>query len=123
MLDVPETDVFADLDMVQTIIRNLVNNSIKFSHRGGTITVSCANLSTSEIDILVTDNGVGMPDNVVKNLLSGATVKSTFGTSHELGTGLGLRICKNLIAAHDSSLVIQSEPGKGSNFSFKLPRA
>ena len=116
----PARKVLADRDMVQTIIRNLVNNAIKFVGRGGEIAISCEDRDDGKLEIKVMDNGVGMSETVINEILSGIRTGTTAGTSNETGTGLGLLICSKFLTEHDSSLEIDSKPGEGSTFSFAL---
>lgn len=122
-LQLPAWKVLADRDMVQTVIRNLVNNSIKFVDRGGEIAVSCSGRPDGKLEIKVADNGTGMSESAVKNILSGTQTETKVGTSNETGTGLGLLICNRFLSEHNSELKIESEPGKGSAFSFALDTA
>jgi two-component system, sensor histidine kinase and response regulator len=121
LLDLPDINILADTDMLQTILRNLINNGIKFTNPGGTISISCGAQTTTSVDVLVTDDGVGMSAEIVDKLEAGSSLESTTGTSNEPGTGLGLKICHKMIRAHDSALFVESEVGKGSTFRFSLP--
>jgi signal transduction histidine kinase len=122
-LNLPALTVFADLNMTQTVLRNLINNGIKFTARGGTVTIGCQETTDGQIKVHISDDGVGMPGDVIRKLLDGVVSHSTPGTSNEIGTGLGLRICHKFISLHDSKLTIESTPGKGSTFSFHLDKA
>ena len=122
-LDLPSTRIRADINMLRTILRNIINNAIKYVHSGGSISVNSVEHSDGRLEISVSDDGVGMSDEVIAKIQNGLIVKSTRGTSHETGSGLGLRICNRFIAAHDSELRIESKLGKGSTFRFTLPKA
>lgn len=112
--------VTADLQMVKTIFRNLINNAIKYSYLGGEITVSAEEKGTFvEIDII--DNGVGISQSAQKKLFQQSDLQSTRGTKNENGTGLGLLICKEFVEIHAGIIWIESEPGKGSKIKFTLP--
>jgi PAS domain S-box-containing protein len=112
--------VFGDIDMLNTVLRNLVSNAIKFTNRGGAINISAVQTET-DTKISVKDNGVGIsPDNLL-SLFDISKVLSTSGTEAESGTGLGLLLCKEFVEKHGGKIWIDSEPGKGSTFSFKLP--
>ena len=116
-------NVSADLDMIRTVLRNLINNGIKFVDPGGTIATGCHDLGNGMVEIFVSDTGVGMSEDDISRLLDGAHNQTTPGTENETGTGLGLRICHSFLASHNSSLKISSEIGKGSTFSFLLNKA
>lgn len=112
--------VFADSNMVQTIFRNLLSNAIKFSNRGQTIKLKITNNEKFRT-IYVIDHGVGIePENVDKLFKVGEKLKSD-GTEAEKGTGLGLLLCKEFIEMNSGNIQVESEPGKGSTFSFTLP--
>jgi PAS domain S-box-containing protein len=113
-------DVFADIDMLNTTLRNLVSNAIKFTNRDGAINISALQ-SGGAVTISVSDNGVGIcPDNLSK-LFDISKVLSTSGTEEESGTGLGLLLCKEFVEKHGGQIMVESESGKGSTFSFTLP--
>ncbi len=114
-----EIPVKADKEMIATILRNLISNSIKFTNPGGRIVVS-TNKYQNGMMITVSDNGVGIPKESVANLLKIESKASTNGTNNEKGTGLGLIICKEFVEKHGGKLTVESEPGKGSTFSFTI---
>jgi signal transduction histidine kinase len=112
--------LFADMEMIKTILRNLVSNAIKFSNDGGKISIS-AESAESKVIIKVSDNGIGIdPDNSVK-LFDMAQIYTTPGTFNETGTGIGLLLCKEFVERHGGTIWLQSEVGKGSDFLFTLP--
>ena len=112
--------VFADIDMLKTVLRNLVSNAIKFTNTGGTIKINAEENSES-VTISVSDNGVGIaPDDLTK-LFDISQVLSTKGTAKETGTGLGLLLCKEFVEKHGGKIWVKSEEGKGSKFKFTLP--
>jgi signal transduction histidine kinase len=112
--------ITADRNMLSTIIRNLVSNAIKFTFRGGKITLSSKNINQS-IEFSVSDTGVGIePDNLSK-IFSIDKNKSSRGTADEAGTGLGLILCKEMVEKHGGKIWVESEVGKGSTFSFTIP--
>ena len=114
------TDVFADADMLKTVLRNLVSNAIKFTNRNGTININKEE-NSEYVTISVSDNGIGItPDNLSK-LFDISQVLTTKGTAEETGTGLGLFICKEFIEKHGGKIWVESEVGKGSDFRFTLP--
>lgn len=111
--------VYADRDMLDIVLRNLVTNAIKFSHRGGNITISNS-YSGDNLVVCVEDQGVGIePENLKK--IFGNQIISTPGTNNEKGTGLGLVLCKDFITMNNGSIWVESEPGSGSRFFFTLP--
>ena len=113
---------YADRDMTEFIIRNLLSNAIKFSYRNSTIEIK-ASAHHTDIVIEIIDNGVGLSEAKIKTLLKKNTAITQRGTEKEKGTGLGLLICKDFIAKNGGLLHIDSEPGKGSVFSFNIPEA
>ncbi len=120
-LKLPEdTVVYADKNMIRTILRNLISNAIKFTHTNGRIVISVIK-NKQEYLISVSDNGVGIPKKSLDNLFSIDQNKSTRGTQDESGTGLGLILCKELIKKHNGRIWVESEPGRGSIFYFSLP--
>jgi PAS domain S-box-containing protein len=112
--------VFADIDMIKTILRNLVSNALKFTNNGGTINVSSEE-NSENVTISISDNGVGIkPENITK-LFNISEVITTKGTAEETGTGLGLLLCKEFVEKHGGKIWVESEVGKGSEFKFTLP--
>jgi PAS domain S-box-containing protein len=112
--------LYADIEMVKTIVRNLISNAIKFSHSGGTINIFAEQFD-SETRITVLDNGVGISSEVQKTLFSSFEMHSTKGTANESGTGLGLTICKDFVEKHGGRIWVESEEGNGSSFTFSIP--
>jgi len=110
----------ADLQMVKTILRNIINNAIKYSFIGGEIMVSAAE-SGQFVEITVQDNGIGMKNKAQKELFNKDEVHTTRGTNNEYGTGLGLILCKEFIEKHGGTVRIESEPGNGTKIKFTLP--
>jgi signal transduction histidine kinase len=114
-----DTFVFADENQVRLILRNLLNNAIKFTRKNGTINVS-AKQNESFIEISVNDTGIGMSEVQVEKLFS-IGINSTYGTSGEKGTGLGLMLCKEMAEENKGKIWVESELGKGSTFTVSLP--
>ncbi len=112
--------VFADPDMLKTVILNLVSNAIKFTNRGGEININ-PEQTDSGLIISVSDNGVGIPTENLAILFDISEVLSTKGTAGETGTGLGLLLCKEFVEKHGGIIWVDSEVGKGSTFKFTLP--
>lgn len=116
----PGVVVHADKDMVNLVLRNLLSNAIKFTPNQGYIEIG-VNEVTSFVEIYVQDTGVGMSREVIKKI-SECNFYTTKGTDHESGTGLGLMLCREFLQKNGGQMRIESEPGKGSIFSFTLPR-
>ncbi|MCU0391815.1 MAG: ATP-binding protein, partial [Thermoflexibacter sp.] len=114
----PDMLVYANIDYLRFILRNLINNAIKFSEIGGTITIT-ASQRVGDIVIAVKDTGVGIGKERQENLFKGNQV--TEGTAGEKGTGLGLVLCKEFVEKNGGKIWVESEIGKGSTFYFTLP--
>jgi len=117
-----QTNVFADADMLKTILRNLVSNAIKFTTRGGFVTVT-AKQSKNEgfIDIIVQDTGIGIEPDAIKNMFTIDKSLRRNGTEGEPSTGLGLIICKEYTMKHGGAINVESTHGKGSKFIVSIP--
>jgi PAS domain S-box-containing protein len=117
-----DLEIYADKNMLNTILRNLISNSIKFTPSGGTIEIDAINKKDkSNIEINVKDSGIGIPLAKLEKLFKNDDTFTTIGTSGEKGTGLGLMICKEFVEIHNGKIWIESEEGKGSTFYFTLP--
>jgi len=116
----PGISVNADKNMLKTILRNLVSNAIKFTHTGGKVEVS-AESKEKEIQVSVSDTGVGIKQENIKELFRIDSEFSTQGTNNEKGTGLGLILCKEFVEKHGGKIGVESKEGKGSTFNFSLP--
>jgi PAS domain S-box-containing protein len=114
------TVVTADKEMLETVIRNLVSNAVKFSPRGGTVTIS-EKQSDDRIEVRVSDSGSGVDENQINQLFEIGSIFSTPGTANETGHGLGLQICNEFVRKNGGDLKVLSSPGKGSTFYFTLP--
>jgi two-component system, sensor histidine kinase and response regulator len=112
--------VYADKDMLNLVLRNIISNAIKFTPEEGRVTIEAADLDT-DIEISVSDTGVGMHRDVLDKI-SGNQFYTSKGTANESGTGLGLMLCKEFLKKIGSRMYIESEYGKGSTFSFVLPK-
>lgn len=117
----PSLMFVADSMMIESVMRNLVSNAIKYTPSGGTVIVS-AHRDNNEIIISVRDNGLGMDVLEIKNLYGPDFKKSTVGTNNESGSGLGLAICNEFIVRHGGRLEIESSIGNGSTFKVILPQ-
>jgi PAS domain S-box-containing protein len=115
-----EIIIYADKNMLQTVLRNLLSNSIKFTDKGGQIDLYAVQ-NQSNITITVSDNGVGIVPETLTKLFDISEKISSVGTSNEKGTGFGLSICKEFVKKHGGKIWVESEVGKGSNFIFTIP--
>ena len=115
-----DIEVFADVNMLKTILRNLISNAIKFTNSNGKIVIDAVK-NQNNIEITVSDNGLGMNEETMSKLFSIDRNLPKPGTADEKGSGLGLILCKEFVEKHGGSIWIESEPGKGSDFKFSLP--
>ncbi len=113
-------EVFADKQMIGTVLRNLISNAIKFTRPGGEISL-LAKPGPDHMMVTVSDTGVGISEERLKKLFRIEYNESTYGTANEKGTGLGLILCKEFMEKHDGRIWAESEAGKGSAFCFSLP--
>ncbi len=120
--DVPkDITVYADYNMVNTVLRNLISNAVKYSNEGGDVSIS-SNKTESEVIVTVRDTGIGMTESEIESLFQIGTI-SKQGTSKEQGTGLGLILCKEFVNLNGGKISVESKQGKGSGFIFTLPKA
>lgn len=108
----------ADKDMLQLMVRNLVNNAVKFTLPGGKIRV-CCKIEEQQCKVMVTDNGIGIPAKYHDHIFS-TKIASTYGTNQEKGTGLGLALCKEFAELQNGTVGFNSSEGTGTTFYFKL---
>ncbi len=113
--------VFSDLNILNTILRNLISNAIKFTNYGGNVWIGCRTIDDNYVELYVKDDGVGMDEATLDNLFKIDSYNSTLGTANEVGTGLGLVLCKEFAEINHSSIRVESELEKGSTFFIKLP--
>ena len=113
--------VLADSDMVQTIIRNILSNAIKFSHRGGMISIETEVENTNFARIKIIDNGVGIEKSKLSKIFDISVKHHTNGTENEKSTGLGLILVRDFVEKNKGTLTIESEKDKGTTVSFTLP--
>ncbi len=118
--DVPPMAVRADSHMLDTVLRNLLGNAVKFSEEAGRVSVSARD-EGAWIELKVADSGVGMAPDELKNLFQSEFTHSTEGTRGESGTGLGLLLCKDFVERHGGTIAAESSPGRGSTFRVRLP--
>lgn len=108
-----------DSGVLSLIIRNLLNNAIKFTKKGGEIKISCTELN-GLLKLSIADNGIGMSQNKLESLFT-STSKNTLGTNKEKGFGLGLMLCYDFAKKLNAELVVESELGLGSTFTLVFP--
>ena len=118
-----ELEVYADKSMLGAIIRNLASNAIKFTHQNGKVSFVAESQPDDSVTISVSDTGIGMNKEMIRNLFRLDSKTNRKGTDREPTTGLGLIICREFIEKHGGKLWIESEEGKGSKFIFSLPSA
>lgn len=116
-----DLEVYGDLNMIETVIRNLITNAVKFTEEGGEILVKGEELRKS-VRITVEDNGIGMSEEDIEKLFRNDIKFSNPGTNKEKGSGLGLMLCKEFIEKHKGTINVHSELGKGSSFIINLPK-
>jgi signal transduction histidine kinase len=118
----PELYVLADVNVLKLVLRNLVSNAIKFSNEGGRILVN-ARVSENATHLTVSDNGIGMEPSVLRNLFNVDKRGSRLGTRQEIGTGLGLSLCKKFLNAMGSEIEVESSSKTGTRFTIDLETA
>jgi len=115
-------DILADPDKLEQVLINLLDNAIKFTPAGGTVTVNALDLG-EKIRIEVTDTGTGIPPKDIPRIFE-RFYRVDAARSREMGgTGLGLSIVKHIVQAHGESVAVESTVGKGSTFSFTMKKA
>lgn len=112
--------VFADKNMLDTVLRNLISNALKFTHEGGRIKV-LAKKNTKTTVISIVDNGVGIDAKDVGKIFNKLQLFTSIGTNEEKGSGFGLKLCQEFVEKHDGKIWVESEVGIGSTFHFLLP--
>ena len=116
------TTAYADPSMVDTVIRNLLSNALKFTAPGGNVAVSTAEHAEHFLAVSVMDTGMGIAEEMLPKLFRIDTHYKNVGTAGEQGTGLGLILCKELVETNGGNLWVESEVGKGTTFTFTLPK-
>ena len=114
-----ELMILADLDMLKLVIRNLLNNAIKFTKPGGRISVSSERTETHGV-LIITDDGIGIDESKAAHLFTMNSV-STYGTNNEKGVGLGLLLCKEFTEMQGGQISLKSNPGEGTSFYLHFP--
>ncbi|MBC8769275.1 HAMP domain-containing histidine kinase [Arenibacter sp. BSSL-BM3] len=113
-------ELFTDKNILETILRNLISNAIKFTNPGGHIEV-VATTDQHQVKISISDNGIGMNEETIRKIFDLSSNITLPGTANEKGSGLGLVLCKEFVEKLNGHLWVESEEGKGSNFKFTLP--
>jgi signal transduction histidine kinase len=114
--EVSDTElVFAEVNQIELIIRNLIHNALKFTSEGGSIRISAHHINIF-VEVRVTDTGMGMSTEQVSHLFQQTETHTTRGTQGERGTGLGLLLCKEMVNNNGGKISVTSEVGKGSTF-------
>ena len=120
-VDIPiELELQADPNMLDTVLRNLLTNALKFTYPGGKVNIS-ASLTDDEVTVAIQDSGTGIPEEDLDKLFRIDVKYVKNGTYEEKGTGLGLILCKELIGQHSGRIWVESKFGEGSTFYFSIP--
>ncbi|GGF05831.1 hypothetical protein GCM10011518_13830 [Flavobacterium limi] len=113
-------EVEADKNMIDTVVRNLLNNAIKFTDKNGKVEIRLLK-TDRKVEISITDNGIGIPDDIKDKLFQINRKVIQKGTENETGSGLGLLLCSEFIHLHRGKIWAESNGGNGSTFKFTLP--
>jgi len=120
--DLQETNAYVDKNSTSTILRNLVNNAIKFTNEGGEVNVTTeSDIPNNTCIIRISDTGVGIPEDKLDQLFNLKENVSSKGTSGEMGLGLGLILVKEFVQLNNGSISVESKSGSGTTFTIKLP--
>ena len=114
--------VYADKNMIETVLRNLLSNAIKFSNENSEIKISVADAGAKYV-VSVMDNGVGIPKEKLDNIFGMDATKSTIGTHGEKGNGLGLAVCEQMVKKNGGTISVESKVGKYTKFNFTIKKA
>jgi signal transduction histidine kinase len=114
--------VYADLNMINTVLSNLISNAAKFTHVGGKVEIGCSNYDEEMYVVWVKDDGVGILTEDAEKLFKIGVHHTTQGTGDELGSGLGLILCKEFIDKNNGKIWVESEYGKGTTLFFTVPK-
>jgi len=115
-----EMHAYGDREMISTVLRNLINNAIKYSHKGGVVKVSITE-KDDRVEVMVSDQGVGMSKENMEKIFRIDTKFKSPGTMGEKGTGLGLILCKDFVEINKGTIWCESQEGSGSTFHFTIP--
>jgi two-component system sensor histidine kinase/response regulator len=114
-------DASFDLNLISTLVRNLITNAIKFTHKNGQITIDAQENESHHI-VSITDTGIGISPERMELIFDKASYETSFGTQSEKGSGLGIKLCQEFIEMHQGKIWVESELGKGSTFYFSIPK-
>lgn len=114
--------VNADKNMLNTVLRNLISNAVKFTNNDGKIIISTKKKHKNTI-ISIIDNGIGINSKDIDKIFDKSLLFTSIGTNEEKGTGFGLKLCHDFIEKHGGKIWVESEEGKGTTFNFSLPDA
>ncbi len=117
----PQLSAFVDWDTMNTVLRNIASNAVKFTNPNGKVLISASKMDHSVV-IEISDNGIGMDQNQLTNLFKLDKTSSTKGTKNETGTGIGLIVCKEFIELNGGQLKVNSSRGLGSKFTIIFPQ-
>lgn len=117
-----DINAFVDNNILQTVMRNLISNAVKFTPVGGFVKIAATNIEDGSLEIMVSDTGIGMREDMVKNLFDIHVKTNRPGTEGEPSSGLGLVLCKDFVEKLGGKIWVESQVGKGSVFTFSLPR-
>lgn len=111
--------VYCDKMMINFVIKSLLSNAIKFSHRKNSVNITCNKIG-NKAEIVIADNGIGIPKENLEKLFSLDEIITTSGTENEKGSGLGLIVCKDFVELNNGKLQVNSEFGKGTKVTVTL---
>jgi signal transduction histidine kinase len=114
--------IWADQNQIDIVIRNLLSNAIKFTPDNGLITIE-AEEKSDMWQVSIRDTGIGMNEEIQKQIFKNSTNITTYGTNNEKGTGLGLSLCKEMVLKNKGEIWLESVPRKGTTFFFTVPKA
>ncbi len=120
LTSIDNQQIFADKNMLDAVIRNLLSNAVKFTSTNGTVEIS-SKKEDNAVEISISDTGVGISAEDMDKLFRMDVNHTTVGTKRETGTGLGLILCKEFVEKQGGTIKVDSEEGKGSRFSIRLP--
>ncbi|HEU4790907.1 MAG TPA: ATP-binding protein, partial [Flavobacterium sp.] len=114
--------IFVDLDSLKIVLRNLLDNAIKFSHDNGEIRIYTIETNTNFCQLVIQDSGLGMNQDTINELLQENELLAKKSNSEIIGTGLGMQLCKQMIKKNGGTLAIESEPNKGTKIILTFPK-
>ncbi len=113
--------VFADTNMAESVLRNLISNALKFTRRYGVVSINASRVDNEWVEIAVSDNGIGMDKDILDNLFKIECNIGREGTDKESSSGFGLLLCKDFVVKHGGQIWANSKVDEGSTFHFTLP--